>query len=594
MSKPRILLKALWVSIKIKGPLSLAISLVGFPMALLPIFLAEQLRELTDQLQLITGSGGNPAAALSVFIVIVVMYAVNELFKFAKACVNRYDTIRVNRYIKKTLLHHKCEAKYKYIENYDDFQKKIAFAEKHAGSHMAGATTRLISLLQHMVTLIGVVFVLWQVNTIIVIVIVVTSIPAAVLAYYQTEANFRNRTRLIEDGAMAIHYFYMSAGGGYKFNALQEIQHFGLYDYLKARWRSIADIYIGKQAKILRKHIKYNAVADFLRSGVYIGILLLTAWGIYQDPAVGLGVFALVFALSSQLQTVTGNLFSGITVLAQNIPYMHEFFYLEGLERESDAEDISTTDNGEIEFVNVNFSYPNTETDVLKNVCVRIKDGEKIAVVGENGSGKSTFINLLCGMFDPKSGSIAVGGTDISKNTATVRGTISVVFQDFARYEDSLRENITVSDKQRQVNDEEIIEMLRKINVSDVIEEQPNGLDETVGSFSKKANNLSGGQWQKISIARAAYRQDAKIMILDEPTSALDPVAEAQLYRNFADLTGDKTTILISHRLGITAIVDRILVFKDGRIIEDGSHKQLMAQGGHYAEMYRAQAQWYQ
>jgi len=119
-------------------------------------------------------------------------------------------------------------------------------------------------------------------------------------------------------------------------------------------------------------------------------------------------------------------------------------------------------------------------------------------------------------------------------------------------------------------------------------------LDELVGSFSEKANNLSGGQWQKISIARAAYRQGAKIMILDEPTSALDPVAEAQLYRNFASLTGEKTTILISHRLGITAIVDRILVFKDGRIIEDGSHKQLMSQNGHYAEMYRAQAQWYQ
>jgi ABC-type multidrug transport system fused ATPase/permease subunit len=196
-------------------------------------------------------------------------------------------------------------------------------------------------------------------------------------------------------------------------------------------------------------------------------------------------------------------------------------------------------------------------------------------------------------MFDPKAGCVSIGGLDVSRDPAGARNFFSVVFQDFAHYEASLRENITISDKKRKATDEEIMRLLKNINVNDVVEEQPHGLDELVGSFSDKANNLSGGQWQKISIARAAYRKDAKIMILDEPTSALDPIAEAQLYRNFASLTGDKTTILISHRLGITAIVDRILVFKDGRIIEDGSHKQLMEKNGHYAEMYKAQAQWY-
>jgi ABC-type multidrug transport system fused ATPase/permease subunit len=135
--------------------------------------------------------------------------------------------------------------------------------------------------------------------------------------------------------------------------------------------------------------------------------------------------------------------------------------------------------------------------------------------------------------------------------------------------------------------------MLQKINASDIATDQPNGLNEQIGTFSEKSNNLSGGQWPKISLARAAYKKSAKIIILDEPTSALDPIAEAQLYRNFTNLTHNKTTILISHRLGITAIVDRILVFKDGQIIEDGSHKDLMAKNAHYADMYRAQAQWY-
>ena len=341
------------------------------------------------------------------------------------------------------------------------------------------------------------------------------------------------------------------------------------------------------------KHVKFNTAADFLRSVVYIGILLVTAWEIYQKPSIGLGIFTLVFTLSGQLQSVTGDCLVNIMVLAQNIPYMKEFFYLEELEREPKCDDVSTSKSGEVSFKNVTFSYPNADMEVLKNISVRIREGEKIAVVGENGSGKSTFISLLCGMFTPQRGCIEVGGIRVDIDPVLARNAISVVFQDFAHYEASLRDNITVSDKNRKADENEIMELLRKINVNEVVDEQPGGLDELVGSFSDKANNLSGGQWQKISIARAAYRRNAKIMILDEPTSALDPVAEAQLYRNFTDLTGDKTTILISHRLGITSIVDRILVFKDGRIIEDGSHKQLMEQNGYYAEMYHAQAQWY-
>ena len=135
--------------------------------------------------------------------------------------------------------------------------------------------------------------------------------------------------------------------------------------------------------------------------------------------------------------------------------------------------------------------------------------------------------------------------------------------------------------------------LCEKTGAWEFIAEQGNGLDETIGTFGVNPNNLSGGQWQKLAITRCAYRDDAKIMILDEPTAALDPVAEADLYRNFAELTGDRTTILISHRLGITRLVDRILVFDDGRIVEDGDHDTLIKKNGLYAKMYEAQARWY-
>jgi ABC-type multidrug transport system fused ATPase/permease subunit len=170
---------------------------------------------------------------------------------------------------------------------------------------------------------------------------------------------------------------------------------------------------------------------------------------------------------------------------------------------------------------------------------------------------------------------------------------MSVVFQDFGKYEASIRENITVSDSSKAATDEQLKELAERTGAYDFIKDQKHGFDEIVGSFSEEGNNLSGGQWQKVAITRAAFRDNARIMVLDEPTAALDPIAEADLYRNFADLTGDRTTILISHRLGITRIVDRILVFDDGRIVEDGTHTELMDHDGVYAKMYRAQAQWY-
>lgn len=593
MSKTRILLKALSISVRIKGAFSMAISLIGFAVAFLPVIIAEQLRALTDSLQSLMGTGGSAGPSLVIFAEVIGLYIAQVIITNIQQYTNGLDEVKIQRYIKRTIMRHKCEVRYKYIENYDDFQKRLAFIEEYAGYHMAKCIGNMISILQLVIAFVVAALALWKINPFIVLILFVTSIPAALLSYFQQDETFRSRAKWMEEGALAIHYFHMIGGGGYSYDGLQEIRHFALFDYLKARWRAIADEYISKKNKIMSKHVKFNTAADFLRSVVYLGILLIAAWSIYDNPAIGLGAFTLVFTLSGQLQTTTGDCLVSIMVMAQNIPYMKELFHLDDIEREPEGS-ISTHDvNGSIEFTGVTFAYPNTETDVLKDITLHIREGEKVAVVGENGSGKSTFISLLCGMFEPKSGRINVGGIDIQTDPTAARNAISVVFQDFAHYESSLLENITVSDKNRTATDDEIMELLRKINVDDVVTEQKNGLHELVGSFSKKANNLSGGQWQKISIARAAYRNKAKIMILDEPTSALDPVAEAQLYRSFASLTGNKTTILISHRLGITAIVDRILVFREGRIVEDGSHKQLMALNGHYAKMYRAQAQWY-
>ncbi|MCL2372609.1 MAG: ABC transporter ATP-binding protein/permease [Defluviitaleaceae bacterium] len=593
MNKLKTLARALCVSIKIKGPLDLLMSLLGFPAALIPVFLANQMRLLADHLQDLMGAQTDISYAMAALGAVVGLYVTSMVIDMLSQFTGLRSSIRLQTYINRRIMEHKCQVRYKYIENYDDFQKRIAFAKEHAGGTMGQSMSSIISILQLMLAFVAASLALWEVSWVIVIVLYVTSIPAAILAYLQQDETFHGRAKWMEEGSLAIHYYNMLAGANYLFNGQQEIRHGGLFDYLKARWRAIVDHYLGKKNRLMAKHVKYNAVADILRSGVYLAILLIAAREIYLNPALGIGVFVLVYSLSGNLQRVAASTLVSIMSLAQDIPYMQEFFKLDELEREPKYNG-EKLPNGDITFENVNFAYPNAERDALNDITLHIKDGEKIAIVGENGSGKSTLINLLCGMHSPRDGKINVGGCDVINNPASLRGSMSVVFQDFAHYETSIRENITVSDKARQSTDAEILDLLEKINARNLVDQQPDGLATQVGTFGAKANNLSGGQWQKISIARAAYKSDAKIMILDEPTSALDPIAEAELYHNFANLTHGKTTILISHRLGITAIVDRIIVIKDGRIVETGNHNELMAKNAHYAEMYRAQAKWYE
>lgn len=594
LSTRRILWKALCLGLRVKTPVSLFISLLAIPAALIPLLLSRQLQHMTDlMVSMAAENGAVLADVVSAFLLLGVYFLLQLFFQFLSEYHSLNDKYRTKLYIKEYVLRQVCNVHYSYLENRDDFFKRIEFADSYAADEMSRNIQTIFVVLQQLVLFFSISVALWAVHPAIVLILLVTSIPAAILSYKQADETFRSRTKWCEEGALAIHFFHKCTSTD---RGIQEVRHYELFDYLKARWRALADSYIFKKNQLTAKHLKANLLADFLRSAVYLVILLLTAWMIYQEPAIGIGVFTLVYTLSDKMQKATGTILTSIMQFSASLSYMKEFFSLEELEREEQDETAVTQkeQGGSIEFENVSFSYPNSDKEVLHDISVSIRSGEKIAIVGDNGSGKSTFISLLTGMFPPDSGQVYVDGLSMKEHKQTLRQRISVIFQDFAHYEASLRENITVSDASQKLPDETIMELAKKIHVEDVIEEQANGLDSLLGHLSSKGNDLSGGQWQKIALLRAVYRSNTSIMILDEPTAALDPLAEAELYRNFAQITGDRTTLLISHRLGITKLVDRILVFRDGRIIEDGTHQELMEQKGYYSEMYQAQASWYQ
>ena len=528
---------------------------------------------------------------LFLFGLLISLYIVQSLFDGLSDYMLRMDTMRTERFVSQIIMECKCNVKFNHIENNDGFRQKLSFVEEYAGEYTARSMQDLILNVQRMIAIISVSLELFHISGMIVVAIFLTCIPSAVLSYMQSDATYRFRTKWMLEGDSAIMQYLTCT----RTEAMKDIRHFKAYPYLKNEWKKTAKMCIAKKEALTKKHVSYNIIADFLRNAVYIVILIFVGRQIYLHPEGGIGIFMMVLTLSGRLQSLISSLLISMMEFGQNLSYMKDFFELQTLSKEELQCPADELDAVSLVFNQVSFTYPSSAQAAIQNLSVHIKDGETVAIVGENGSGKSTFINLIMGFYVPQQGTITVNGEILEgEEINKIRKSTAAVFQDFCHYEGTIRENIEASEIDYIMDEKSFSQLLRQANIEDLVNKQPKGLDEEIGKFSESMNNLSGGQWQRIALARALYRRNTKLMILDEPTAALDPLAEAELYRNFARMTEGKTTLLISHRLGITHMVDRILVFHKGRLVEDGNHESLMEREGYYAKMYRAQAQWYQ
>jgi ATP-binding cassette subfamily B protein len=242
------------------------------------------------------------------------------------------------------------------------------------------------------------------------------------------------------------------------------------------------------------------------------------------------------------------------------------------------------------EFRNVSFSYPGTTRRVLSNFNFTLSPGQRVALIGENGQGKTTVVKLITRLYDPTEGQILLDGVDLREyDLDDLHAEIGVIFQDFMRYEMTARENIAMGRIERPHDQDEIEYAAEKSLASEVIAKLHGGFDQMLGRRFEGGVDLSGGEWQKIALARA-YLRDAQLLILDEPTASLDARSEAEVFERFAELTYGKMALLISHRFSTVRMADRIVVLEGGKLVEQGTHQQLIALGGRYASMFEMQA----
>ena len=297
--------------------------------------------------------------------------------------------------------------------------------------------------------------------------------------------------------------------------------------------------------------------------------------------------------LRSNLQTI----FLRFTQINESAMYLQDYFEFIDMEFKNDIgfeqKELPSEVKEGFEFKNVSFNYPNSEHSVFEDVSFKLLKGEKLALVGENGSGKTTLIKLLLRFYEPTAGAILMDGVDVRHyDKEAYQKFFGAIFQDFVKYYLTARVNIAVGKITDLDNKEKIKDSAVRSLAHEVIDALPKGYDQELGRRFKKGAELSGGQWQKVAIARA-YMSDAQVLILDEPTSALDARAEYEVFQRFIGLTEGKTSIIISHRFSTVRMADRIMVLKDGKILETGTHEELLANDTLYAELFNLQAEGY-
>ncbi|HEY4393197.1 MAG TPA: ABC transporter ATP-binding protein [Polyangia bacterium] len=477
-----------------------------------------------------------------------------------------------------------------------EFYDKLTRARREASSRPLSLIQSNFQVVRGGLTLAGYIALLLRFSPWMALAVLVASIPAFLAEARFSGAAFRLRNWRSPDSRRLTYLEYVLANDEHA----KEVKLFGLGPLLLDRYRTLAETFFTDDRRIAVQRAGWGYVLSLLSTGVfyasYAVIVAMTVAGRLSLGDMTLGVVAF-----RQGQQSFQSVLSALGGMYEDTLYMSNLFdYLAiPIDAPQVAAPIAAVRAEEgIRFEGVGFRYPGTGSDgerwALRGVDLFIPKGQSLALVGQNGAGKTTFIKLLANLYQPTEGNVLLDGRDLrSWDQTELRRRIGVIFQDFNEYQLAVRENVAFGSVDHLADDLRVARAVDRGGAQELVAALAGGLETQLGRWFGGGVELSGGQWQKVALARAFMREEADILILDEPTAALDAEAEHAVFQRFKALAAGRTTILISHRFPTVRMADRILVLEAGRVVEDGGHAQLVAAGQRYARMFGLQAAGY-
>jgi ATP-binding cassette subfamily B protein len=473
-----------------------------------------------------------------------------------------------------------------------EFYDKLTRARREASSRPLSLVMRTLGLLQNLVSLAGFAVLLLRFSPWSVGVLLLAGLPAFIAEAKFSGDAFRLFRWRSPETRMQVYLETVLA----REDHAKEVKLFGLGPRLLQRYRDIfTRLYREDRALSVRRD-SWGFVLGLLGTltlyGAYVWTVLRAVAG-----AISIGSMTMYLLLFRQGQGAVSAILSAIGGMYEDNLYLSTLYdYLDT----PVAPHAGTATRGPdpqdgVRFEHVSFRYPDSDVPALQDISLHLKPGSSLALVGENGSGKTTLIKLLAGLYPPDTGRITLDGLDITGyEESALRARIGVIFQDFARYQLLVGENVGAGDEAHFEDERRWRAAADKGRAAEFIEQLPRGYQTQLGKWFRDGREISGGQWQKVALSRAFMRTHADVLVLDEPTAAMDARAEAEVFEHFRQLAHDRITILISHRFSTVRMADQIAVLDQGRIIEQGSHEELMRRGGHYAQLFSLQARGYQ
>jgi ATP-binding cassette subfamily B protein len=473
-----------------------------------------------------------------------------------------------------------------------EFYDKLDQAQRQTTAR-TNLIASVLSQAQDMVTVTFLAFGLLIEEPLLVLLLVAAVVPAFVSELKFSQSSYALSKRWTPERRMLNYLSYIGATN----ESAKEVKLFNLSGYISSRFTKLAEQFYKDNRSLSIRRAAWGSLFNLIGTAAYYVAYAIIIYRVVNGM-ITIGDLTFLAGSFNRLQGRVQAIFSRFTSITNSALYLQDYFEFIDLEVTpsifQERKETPKRLHKGITFENVSFRYPGADSYVFQNLSFELHAGEKLALVGRNGSGKTTLIKLLLGLYQPTEGRILLDGIDIRAfDPVEYRTLFSAIFQDFVRYNFTAGENIAVGMIDHRDDQTRIEQAAAKSMADEVIEALPDGYNQQLGKRFSTGTELSGGQWQKIALARA-YMADAEIIILDEPTAALDAQAEYETFLRFVELTRTKTAVIISHRFSTVRMADRIAVLGDGQILELGTHAELMAAGGVYAELFSLQAQGYQ